>query len=329
MFNVKLLIRERIFGCVRKAVPVALKTSCWFLKIMLPVSFFVTLLSYFDVLPYLSSFAAPLFRLLGLPGDAALVFVTSIFTNIYTVIALIVTLDFSVREGVILAVMCLISHGFIVETLVQKKTGSAALRMILLRLAGSFIAAIGLNYVMPDMPEVLSATTGVSTGFQATLLAWFKSSLELCVKVVVIIVSLMVLQRLLEEFGILKILSRLFTPLMYLFGLSASASFLWIVGNTVGLAYGSAIMMDYADSGKLERKEADLLNHHLAVSHSELEDPLLFMIIGLPIMWLILPRLILAIIAVWERRIELKLRETGNFVMKTEKVRIADESGKM
>ena len=59
----------RVWGCVKKALPVAIKTSVWFLKIMLPVSLFVTLLSYFNILPYISSFASPLFTLIGLPGD--------------------------------------------------------------------------------------------------------------------------------------------------------------------------------------------------------------------------------------------------------------------
>lgn len=302
-------IRDRILGCVKKGVPVGLKTSYWFLKIMLPVSFFVMLLSYFNILPYLSSFAAPLFTALGLPGDAALVFVSSIFTNIYTVIALIATLDFTVREGVILAVMCLISHGFIIETLVQKKTGSSAWRMMGLRVICSFIAAFLLNRVMPEMPARLTPAATVSMGFQETLLHWLESSLWLCGKIFVIIISLMIVQRMLEEFGILKWLSGCFSPLMRIFGLPASVSFLWILGNTVGLAYGSAIMMDYARSGKLDRREADLINHHLAVSHSQVEDPLLFMVIGLPVLWLMIPRFLLAIFAVWERRLEYKFQD--------------------
>ena len=69
------------------------------------------------------------------------------------------------------------------------------------------------------------------------------------------------------------------SPLMRLFGLNPDVAFLWLVGNTVGLAYGSAIMMDYAKMGKLGHQEADLLNHHLAISHSQLEDPLLFAVI--------------------------------------------------
>ena len=127
------MVKERIIGCIRKVWPVALKTSCWFLKIMLPVSFVVMLLTYFQVLPAVSAVVAPLFTRIGLPGDAALVFVTGIFTNIYTVIALLSNMDFTVREGILLAMMCLISHNYPVETLVQKKTGSAGWKMVLLR----------------------------------------------------------------------------------------------------------------------------------------------------------------------------------------------------
>ena len=292
----------RVWSCVRAALPVAMKTSIWFLKIMLPVSLFVTLLSYFNILPYISSFASPLFTLIGLPGDAALVFVTSIFTNIYTVIALLSTLDFSVREGVIMAMMCLISHNFVVETIVLQKTGSSAMWMIALRVIGSFVAAIGLNWILPEMSGKIMEETAVTMGFEETMWHWFLSSLQLRVKIVLVISGLMILQRLLEEFGILKILSAMLSPLMRLFGLKPEVAFLWLVGNTVGLAYGSAIMMDYAKKGKLMHEEADLLNHHLAISHSQLEDPLLFVIMGLPIGWLILPRVVLAMLVVWVRR---------------------------
>lgn len=294
---------NKIRECIKKVLPVALRTSVWFLKIMLPVSFCVMLLSYFNILPYLSSFAAPVFTLLGLPGDAALVFVTSIFTNIYTVIALMSNMDFSVREGVILAMMCLISHNYLVETLVQKKTGSSAVAMVVLRFTCSFIAAFILNLLLPDMGSRLAYQPAVALGLTETLQNWLQNSLILSLKVVVIISVLMVVQRLLEEFGILKWLSSLLGPVMDVFGLPRQVAFLWLVGNTLGLAYGSAVLMDYAKQGRLTEKEADLLNFHLAVSHSQLEDPLLFAVLGLPVLWLIIPRIVLAIIVVWMRRL--------------------------
>ncbi len=295
-------IKERIGKSVKSALPIALKTSIWFLKIMLPVSFVVMLLSYFDILPYLSSFAAPLFVKIGLPGDAALVFVTSVCTNIYTVIALMANLDFSIREGIILAVMCLISHNFIIETMVLKKTGSSAVGMVLLRVGCSFIAAIGLNWVLPDIAGRIVYETSAVMDFSGTLAHWLETNLILAIKVICIISILMIGQRLLAEFGVLDLLSALFRPLMAILGLPRSITFVWLVGNTLGLAYGSVVILDYAENGKLTRQEADLLNHHLAVSHSQLEDPLLFTVLGLPLLWLIIPRFLLAIIVVWIRR---------------------------
>lgn len=293
---------KRILECVRGALPVALKTSVWFLKIMLPVSFLVMLLSWFNILPYLSAFAAPLFVKIGLPGDAALVFVTSIFTNLYTVIALMANLEFTMRESLILAMMCLISHNFVVETLVQKKCGSSPWAMIGLRVITSFIAAFLLNFLLPEMTGRINSAQAVVMGFSDTLLHWLKGSLMLALKIVVIISLLMILQRLLKEFGVLKLLSVWLGPFMDFFGLPRATAFLWLVGNTLGLAYGSAVLMEDVRGGKLTAREADLLNYHLAVSHSQLEDPLLFAVLGLPLLWLILPRLILAAVVVWLNR---------------------------
>ena len=294
---------QRISPCIKETLPVAFKTSLWFLKIMLPVSFAVMLLSWFNVLPYLSSFASPLFVELGLPGDAALVFVTSIFTNIYTVIALMANLDFTMREGLILAMMCMISHGLIVETLVQKKCGSSAWVMVVLRVSMSFVAAFLLNWLVPEMDGKMVNEPVALTGFKATLLHWLESSLLLSVKIVVIISLLMILQRLLKEFGVLKLLSKGLSPLMDFFGLSRPTAFLWLVGNTLGLAYGSAVLMEDARSGKISHREADLLNWHLAISHSLLEDPLLFAVIGLPWVWLVVPRMVLAALVVLGNRL--------------------------
>ena len=245
------MVKERIIGCIRKVWPVALKTSCWFLKIMLPVSFVVMLLTYFQVLPAVSAVVAPLFTRIGLPGDAALVFVTGIFTNIYTVIALLSNMDFTVREGILLAMMCLISHNYPVETLVQKKTGSAGWKMVLLRFTCSFIAAAVLNLILPEFARRMIAQPSVDLGFRDTLFNWLQTSLWLSLKVVALITGLMILQRLLEEFGILKWISSLLGPGMQLLGLPRQVAFLWVVGNTLGLAYGSAVLMDYARQGKL------------------------------------------------------------------------------
>jgi len=66
--------------------------------------------------------------------------------------------------------------------------------------------------------------------------------------------------------------------------------------------------MEQVEEGKMKKEDADLLNHHIAVSHSQLEDPLLFAAIGVPLGWMIIPRIILGIVVVWLRRLELLVR---------------------
>ena len=99
---------------------------------------------------------------------------------------------------------------------------------------------------------------------------------------------------------------------MGLMGLPSSTTFSWIVANVLGLAYGSAIIMDEVNEGRMSREDADLLNHHIVVSHSQLEDPLLFAAIGIPLGWIIWPRVALAILVVW-------LRKAYNSLLRTNK----------
>ena len=52
----------------------------------------------------------------------------------------------------------------------------------------------------------------------------------------------------------------------------------------------------------MKPQEADLFNHHAAVCHSLMEDTVLFLAIGVPLFWITLPRLVLALLAVWLER---------------------------
>lgn len=126
-------IRERLIRCVRTALPQGTKTAFWLLKLTIPVSFGVFLLDFFGILNVIADWVAPLFKLIGLSGQASVVLITSFFTNIYSVIAVMTTLGIGYREGTILAVMCLISHALIVETAIQKRTGSTPWRIVVIR----------------------------------------------------------------------------------------------------------------------------------------------------------------------------------------------------
>jgi hypothetical protein len=296
---------SRISKCIREAIPKALKTAVWILKITLPVSLAVSILNYYGWIQLATNHLTPAFNLIGLRGEAALPFITGMLLNIYSVIAVISQLSLDMREITIIAVMSLISHNLIIETAIQSKTGSRAWHMVVLRIGAAFVAAALLNLVLPEMSQEMAFLTHTqsASGIPELLYGWMISSFRLILKIVLLITLLMILQAILQEFRLIEFLTKPLTPILKIMGLPASASFLWVVANTLGLAYGSAVMMEEINQNRITKKDADLLNHHIAISHSNLEDVLLFAAIGVSIPWMLVPRILIAMVAVWLRRL--------------------------
>lgn len=290
-----------LYPALRKSGPTAL----WLLKIILPVSLLVRFLDYFGVIALMADWLNPVFNYMGLPGSTAIVFVTSIFLPLYAPLAIITSMSITLRELTILALMCQIAHNLPVESAVQAKTGTTFWGMTLLRITASIATGFILNLILPqDMGMPLFNQTGVEmvNSIPDLLIAWLKSSLNISLLIATIVFSLNVLYRSLEEYNIIPRLSKGVEPLLKFFGLPKSTSFLWLIGCIVGLAYGGALMIDQMKDGKVTRTEADLLNHHLAVSHSVIEDNLLFVALGVSLWWILSIRLILAWLVVWMRR---------------------------
>lgn len=293
---------QRVLSCIRLAFPKATKTIVWLLKLMLPVALVVSFLQYWGVMDWLAQYLSPVFEHIGLPGISAIVFITSLFLPLYSVLAVIATLTLGMREVTILAIMCLISHNLIVETAVQKRTGSSLINMLVVRIGMSFVAALLLNWLLPTTGFAVSQPTLQSAHLSSigdVFIAWSKSSIWLIIKVSLILYGLFILQNILNEFRWLDKISAFFAPVMRFFGLSREVSFLWFVSQTLGLAYGSAVMIEQVNKEMVKKQDANMLNYHIAVNHSLLEDTLLFASIGVPVLWILAPRVGLALLVVW------------------------------
>jgi hypothetical protein len=301
----KLKMKEtsvRIFNSVKEALPKAKKTALWILKFMLPISLLVGLLQQTPFFEWLSVYISPIFRFIGLSGETSIVFVSSIFLPLYTPIAIIATLSLDMRQIIILGSICLISHNVLFETAVQKKTGSSPLKIVFLRFFMSFLTAYVLNLILPrtgfGVPSLASSHQTFDTVW-SFLLDWAKKSSYLTLKVFLIISGLIVLQNILKEFKVIDWLSKAIAPVMKLMGLTGDSAFLWVIGQTLGLSYGSGILMEEIKNGSINKDEAKALNYHLAVNHSQIEDTMIFVAIGAPYLWMALPRFIGAILVLW------------------------------
>lgn len=359
--------KERLVKCVKEVLPSTTKTCIWLLKITIGVSVLILFMRYFKILPWLSATLGPLFNHFGLPGEAALAYVSGYFVNMYAMLAIAGSMDLTARAITILGVMSLCSHNMITETAVQGKTGANPVRVVITRTLAGFVLAFVLNLILPlsqsdiamlggafekseaAVASVAEAPTGVASAaeapategsiavapatvapaagapatvasiteapaavqplFKELVVEWCYSTLSILVKMTLLIYSLAILQRILSEFGVIRWVSKFLKPLLLLFGLPARCSFLWIVANILGIAYGGAVMMEEVRAGKLSLRDIKLVNQHIGISHSNLEDLTLVASIG-GIWWvMLLSRWAGSFILVWGYRAEMAIRK--------------------
>ena len=296
--------------CIKSVLPGTTKTCIWLLKITVGVSFTIMFLKYFKVLPVISELLAPIFNSIGLPGEAALPFVTGYFVNVYAAISVAVSFDFDVRVLTILSTMVLCAHNMITETAVQKKTGTSAVRIVIVRTVSAFTLAFLLNRILPGgMKEIAGGGYASDVDFMTLFKEWLSSTAVVVVKMTTLIYTLAIVQKILAEYGVIRWVSKFLKYPLAFFGLPARTSFLWIVANTLGLAYGAAVMMEEVESGNVSNRDVNLLNTHISISHSNFED--LFLLSAMGAVWyvLLLSRWFGSFVLVWELRAEYYIKD--------------------
>jgi len=107
-----------------------------------------------------------------------------------------------------------------------------------------------------------------------------KNAFYLCLKLTIIIVSLMIVYEFYENSSLYtfsqKILSRPFAKL----GIKSYASITMIVGLVLGIAYGAGVLIKNSMSGNMSKKEILLTSLFLSICHAVFEDTLLFVAVG-------------------------------------------------
>lgn len=295
---------------IKQIIPSTTKTCWWIIKITVSISAAMLLLKYFGILPIIAEFVEPVFKWFGLPGDAALAYVSGYFVNVYSALAIIGTLDLSVRQLTILGTMVLCSHSMILETAVLKKTGANGSAMVIVRTFSAIFLGVLLNKILPEetiVPLVQTTSDVEQVTFLPMLITWLKDTSKLVVMMVAIIYSLNILQKLLKDFGVMKFISRFLHPVMLFFGLPSKTAFLWMVANLIGLGYGAAAMLDELENGDLTKDDIILIDTHICVSHSNLEDLILVSAMGGVWYIMLLFRWCLSFILVWGLRLKNRL----------------------
>ena len=295
---------NRIIECFRLALPASWKSTKWLLKLMIPISLAVTLMQHFGILTWIATWINPLFVHFGLPGESAVAFISGATAGTYAGIAAMMSIPLTMKQASILALMIALCHALPMECDVNRKTGSSFWKMGAIRIVMALVCALILNIILPDMQgKYIYLGAEADSSFWEVMKIWLISQVKMSLMVAFIIYSLMVVQRMLEAYRLLDPLSRLLSPLMAVFGLPRHASYMWLVGNVLGISYGSAVMVELEEKGLVTREEANDVNYHLIMNHSMLEDTIVFAATGISALLLITTRLCFALLLVWGRRI--------------------------
>ena len=101
-----------------------------------------------------------------------------------------------------------------------------------------------------------------------------------------------------QQFNLIDYIVKPLTPLLRVLGLDKKLGMLWLTAVIFGLLYGAAVIVEEAKKGNFTREELQRLQVSIGINHSMLEDPALFLSLGLSPFWLWVPRIVAAIVAV-------------------------------
>lgn len=285
----------------------------WMMKIIAPISLFTAILDWSGLLHHLDFILKPLMGLLHLPATAALPLVIGMLSGVYGGLAAMVVLPFSVPQMTLMAVFILMCHSLIQEGIIQGQSGIHPLKATLVRL-GAAVVTVLLMTLWVDSSTVMpaAAATGnaapIAPTFAEMISLWAFKTLRLTVQIFFIIMALLLFLEWLKAFGWIHPLVRAMTPLLRIMGLDEKVGFLWMTAVILGLSYGGAIIVEEAKSGQLTREELEILHLSIGMNHSMVEDPPLFLPLGIHPFWIYIPRLVMAIATVRLIRLWVRFR---------------------
>jgi hypothetical protein len=288
-----------MLGSVKRGFFVGLSTTWTLGKVIFPITVIVTLLQYTPLMAWVVKGITPLMGLIGLSGDAAIPLVIGNFLNLYAAIGAILTLDLTVKEVFILAVMLSFSHNLFIESTVAKRVGVSVWLTVMVRLGLAFISATVIHLVWKGGSEL--AQYGLITKQDEVITGWGNIVLDAVSKAMlgifqlaIIVIPLMIVIQVLKDLKWIDIFSKWMSPVTRVLGMKENTSTTLAAGLLFGLAFGAGVMIQAAKEDGVSKKDLTLAFIFLVACHAVVEDTLIFIPLGIPVLPLLLIRLSIA-----------------------------------
>lgn len=272
-------------------------------KLIVPVALLTEALARLGVIAAIAPVFDPVMSFYGLPAELALAWLTGMLIGLWGAITLIFTLvpvsELSVADITVFSALLLFVHALPIEQGIIRRAGPGFLATTLIRIAGGMIYAALLHWTSRatgwlDQPLIggwqpLTPTQG-----------WGGFLLGLAEAMGWMLVVLLVLGwavEILRVTGLLGLMGRLIDPLLRLVGIGSEARHFAVIGTLLGIAYGGALMIREAQSGRIPPRQIFAACVFMGFSHGVIEDTAIVMALGADAFAVLWGRLVFAILA--------------------------------
>ncbi len=276
-------------------------------KIMIPVSIIVKILQMLGFITVFGHMLFPIMKFVGLPGEMGLVWATGMTTNLFGGIIAFVNIsggmDLSIAQVTTISLMMLVAHTFPIELPIARKTGVRLVAMFLIR----FLFAFAFGFIIYHLYKAFGWHTQTAQIVwkpdalpDDSLSAWALEQLKSYGVIICFIFSLMLLLRILNKIGVIAIITRLLNPFLKFLGIGKQVTTIALVGLTLGIVYGCALIIDEVKSNpSIPKKDIFYAMALMGLCHSVIEDTILMVSLGASFVGVFVIRLLLSMMVVF------------------------------
>ncbi len=283
----------------------AFSLAIWLIKVTVPVLILVKILTEMGFLQVLANTLEPTMASVGLPGEMAFVIAAAMLVEVHAGLVLFATIapsmDLSVAQVTVAGAMMLVAHALPLEGRIAQLAGIRLPFILFIRISTMYLVGWLLYqyYQTFDLLQIQHEFLWIPEQNNENLTDWVFTQLKNLSAIIASLYVLIFCLKLLKLMGIEKLLIKILSPLLRIFGVNDKAVALTIVGFTLGLTYGGGLMIKEANSGHVSPKEMLIVITLLSLAHSLIEDTIILLIIGADISGILMGRMIIALTIVF------------------------------
>lgn len=181
----------------------------------------------------------------------------------------------------------------------QHQSGCPAWMATTVRLVAAVLTVIMVGWILG--PETAQKTVGgpsvpAPAEFWPALKGWAAAMAWLSLKIMIIITGLMIFMEILKQYHLIEKVMRFIEPFLGLLGLDRQVGMLWMTAAVFGITYGGAVIVAETRDRRLSSEQLKPLHVSIGINHAMVEDPSLFLPLGIHPFWLWVPRMVTAVV---------------------------------